>query len=133
MYHKTTQGEIMPIYSMDDKHLLNTINLYIRILEESKNILNGEKEQNQFNKILYKDRQNMIVAAEKYVQLFNEKISPYFFEALIRNFNLDKQIKNLQMIIGRECAIPKVKLLSINQDEDSWDEEEEFPSWEDVK
>ena len=105
MTHRTRDGYTMPINQMEDSHLINTIDFFIKKLKQSKEIL-SMKETSKFYKSLYNTgSEDLEEQAIEYVSQFEDKIGDYIYEALIRNIDIKEYIKEIQSLIERSARI----------------------------
>lgn len=100
--HRTKEGQIMPINTMEDKHLINTINLFITKLDDAKWVL--EENDSAFYRAVNGIEMDKS-GAKNYANNFVEVVSPYITEAVIRGLNLVEQRENMQNLLGREGRV----------------------------
>ena len=103
--HITSEGEQIKICEMEDDHLQNTINKLVSNLKLAKESLNDETTL--FNDILYDNGPNK-EEAKAFVKYFDEKFPVYLFEALIRKFDLEETIGDIQALYGRNEAVKPI-------------------------
>ena len=99
--HITKEGKSMPISSMEDSHLINTINFHIKRLQKAKELLNSGFKENKFINT-YQKRYINLEDVEDYIQEFDEKIAKYIYEANIRDLNIRSSLDVLRNIIERD-------------------------------
>lgn len=99
--HTTKTGEELYLMDMDESHLINTMNLYIRNFRLAKSLVNGEKEIDNFKSRYYK-RESKLENPELYIDNFDEKIAPYIYEAALRRIDITEQINEILTTTERE-------------------------------
>jgi len=103
--HRIADGRMIPISSMTDKHLLNTINLLIHKLEEAKKTLTGNSDA--FHKLINNIEVDMD-GAKHYTKSFNVVFAPYLMESVIRGWKIAPITKTLQTLFQRKKGIDDV-------------------------
>lgn len=120
-YHRTKDGEEILIAQMDDKHLLNTINFFLKKLEAAKCIVDGNESKfsQLVNGIAYDED-----SATRYIDHFNDTFGHYILEAIIRSLDIEDSIECYIALIGRRAALAKNVLLIdkniVDDDDYAW-------------
>jgi hypothetical protein len=99
--HMTKDGVEMNISTMTDEHLGNTINLYVRKLEEASqaSIENGSPIQK-----LFYGEEDLKDIAERVIKLMRKRLPVYIFEASIRGLVIDEPLSRLRVVLGRRLG-----------------------------
>lgn len=105
--HKTKEGLTMPIYSMEDSHLINTIKFTLNRLNDAKNTMFRDNTSG-ISKLLYKSGMSKNTAKDMLVNS-DALLSPYILEALVRGFDVKEYVKTYSEIIERNTSIKFVK------------------------
>jgi len=85
--HETKNGRKIPISSMDDQHLENTVKLFVKIMLETKNraLFKAESTINLFEQELNGFKPISVQAAKDIISNTMFKLEPYLVEMIIRN------------------------------------------------
>jgi len=102
MRHTTRDGQVMLIAEMTDKHLKNTISLYIDSLGHAKNVINGKTDTFQ-NKLV--GNRDSKVDAERFVDGYNNLFPSYIFEAVLRGVDIEKYMKKVRKLHDRDSQL----------------------------
>lgn len=122
--HITRDGKTMLIASMDDRHLLNTINLKLSQMEEAKKIIYSNLSG--MNAIFF-DGVNSKVKDEaiRFVKGYEDILSIYILEASIRKLDIESYLNRLRGLIERsESLIVPTFVNNINMID--YDEDDEY-------
>lgn len=100
MKHRTKAGELMEINEMGNEHLINTIGYMLKVLTEARKILDGVTGS-KFKKVYFKRDESRDEQAEAYVESFDERLTPYIFEAWVRGLDIGDLRDKYQEITER--------------------------------
>ena len=117
--HNTNEGKSLPIAMMDDKHLYNTINLFLDRLEQASKLSQATLSESEMKTLLFmgKPLKNLQKVSQKRVPVLLEKLYPYLAELFLRanlspathnpfnDYVLDIQ-KRLRELLSRTGALP---------------------------
>lgn len=97
--HKTKDGKLMYLKDMDNDHLKNTINLFIRKLEAAKQVIlsNDDKFKREFYKTKSTNER-----AKRDIEIFNLFIYKYIAESAIRAINIDGELEKIRLLLDRK-------------------------------
>jgi hypothetical protein len=101
--HITKEGVQMPIHSMENSHLQNTIKLWLRKLQLAKDVL--ENKWSAFDKAMYSSNEDATDSATNFIDFFNANFGRYIVEAGIRGIKLDDYFTELKTILGRDKEV----------------------------
>ena len=111
--HRTKDGKEMLICQMDDKHLGNTINLFLNKLGEAKRLLTLEISENKFKSALRgRSSKDLTKAAERAIREITEKLYPYLAESMLRGIYYTER---MQAIFERKGAEADIGYLPLNE------------------
>ena len=127
--HVTKDGKRMLIGQMESSHLLNTIKLLGKNIEEAQSVIAGSQAFDSTTQILSGfDQRELRDVAAKTLKAYHEKMQPYVFEAALRGINI---ASILQRAYGRVDAIPTFEFqpqLAAAFEEDDNDVDYDYPA-----
>ena len=126
--HKTKDGDEMFISQMEDSHLTNTINYYLRKVREAKDSLTKSVAIDPFKGALYgiepEAVRNMAMTA---VVNLTAKLYPYLSEAMLRGIDFKEQLQEIYGRTGQEqLSVPRRLLQQPDYDDEH---DEEYSDW----
>ncbi len=123
-FHTTKDGTKMAICQMEDGHLLNTINMFLRNMAEAKEYLANSTTTDLITEIIFQqDRKAMEVRSRHFLERAMSFLPRYVFEACVRGL-LDAQlVERIQIAVGRKSMVASLKMLSAF---DSIDDDDDF-------
>ena len=106
--HVTAEGRRMPIVSMDDSHLTNTINMHIKNIKNASVILESWAHITWVTGVIYGyGEEEMKEDAERAIRKSYEKLKDYIIEAVIRWIDFSASLKDA-MWRKEEEALPSL-------------------------
>lgn len=136
LYHTTREGHRLAIAQMVDSHLINTILLILRRMQESTDFLTTPAPTDPLTKVLYgKDNQKRTEVAESTLVELYGLLAPYCLEASIRGLmgpegpivpKLQKAVNRIEALPG---GLPSLQPSGVgappdvDQDDDDWEPE----------
>lgn len=101
--HYTRGGETMFISQMEDEHLRNTIEIFLREIEKCIGLLDFKVGLSRFKSALYKvDSEEIADRAEERLQKVVNKSYPYLSEALLRGMDFKDRLQEVFQRKGAE-------------------------------
>lgn len=101
--HTTKEGVSTFISQMEDDHLKNTINVFIRKITQLKTALEAKVSVSPFKAALYEvDVQCVSETAKKQISVQANKLYPYISEAMLRGFDFSKELRVVFERDGKE-------------------------------
>lgn len=109
MIHKTKDGKMILISQMEDSHLKNTIDLFIKQIKECQSIMDDEvKHKSNLDYITSGlDMRNSKDRAESTLKKILHTIPYYVYEATIRGINYTEQLQDMYSRTG-SLELPKL-------------------------
>jgi hypothetical protein len=106
LYHTTKEGDVIAIVSMEDTHLLNTINLLLRNTRAAKQYLENPTKKNSVVGILYGlDSVSTRKKAEKIIQYSYEVLPRYLIVVITRGLYTPELLSEIRDVFG--CGEPQ--------------------------
>jgi len=106
LYHTTKEGDVIAIVSMEDSHLLNTINLLLRNTKAAKQYLENPTKENSVVGILYGlDSVSTRKKAEKIIQYSYEVLPRYLIVVITRGLYTPELLSEIRDVFG--CGEPQ--------------------------
>lgn len=116
--HRTREGVELLIAEMDDEHLLNTINFWLSKLRRARAAVDAP-QRTGFNKLLYRTyEQEDTEWAESAIEEFYIMAPRYFMEALLRDLDLNPEVRILQEVMGRSQRLMDRVLIPYQEEPD---------------
>ena len=91
--HRTNGGQEIVVSSMEDSHLINTVNMHLKKIDDAKQMLSANVG-NSFQAVLYDvDYAKIMRKAKKQIQACTAKLYPYLAECMLRGINLTAELQ----------------------------------------
>lgn len=113
-FHTTADGKKMLIGQMQDQHLLNTIRLYLRKIDEALTLIKNPVLSDPMVAIFHKvvSPEKVKETAEQTIKFSIETLQPYLMEAYIRDDLVNTIKDEMQATFSRSSAMPEIDVFS---------------------
>lgn len=125
--HKTKEGHQMVISSMENDHLIKTVKMFLKRIDESKHNL-SVNVGNTFQAALYDvDYAEVVRKSKHQIQNFTKLLYPYVTECMLRGLDVSVEMQNTFERVERDNCVANTSLMLAAPDYDDYDEDGDCP------